>query len=405
MDELPELVRDWKLNVIVRDSYTLQTRHVSNPETGRWRTRVEEKWQRTKKLGQGGFGVVWLEQCTEGLSAGQVRAVKQIQTGLGNQTVRTKMISSELSAIVKFSQKLYRDCFVRSFGWYDSPESIFITMEYLSLGDLEEHIAFMHQSKFAHRDLKPRNLLVQHKGPDWWVKISDFGISKQIGSTVLRTAIGTEHYQAPEVKGIYRLSEVDDDDDDLTYDLAVDIWAVGAITFRVATGQVPFPGKRDLSRYVIRDASFPTDDSLSATCAKFITKTMSPSARDRPTAEEALKNLWINEQTSVLHGASPGPDPAPEVPSIASEDFQQATARWTTSSNLAATIDNTPTTPNRSTSRSRYDDTTLRGNLDRKLHDGPVFAPAPTLSDTMNRQAIDSDGINSADESLVPCPP
>jgi hypothetical protein len=34
----------------------------------------------------------------------------------------------------------YRDHFVRSFGWYDSGDSVFISMEYLPLGDLQKYI-------------------------------------------------------------------------------------------------------------------------------------------------------------------------------------------------------------------------------------------------------------------------
>lgn len=69
-------------------------------------------------------------------------------------------------------------CFVRSFGWYEGPDQLFIAMEYLELGDLYQYlydkpplpeveakeIAFqvleglsmMHENDFAHRDLKPR---------------------------------------------------------------------------------------------------------------------------------------------------------------------------------------------------------------------------------------------------------
>jgi serine/threonine protein kinase len=69
----------------------------------------------------------------------------------------------------------YEECFVKSFGWYESPEHIFIAMEYLPHGDLQrylgsplneseaqlivhqtlEGLVFMHERGFAHRDLKP----------------------------------------------------------------------------------------------------------------------------------------------------------------------------------------------------------------------------------------------------------
>jgi len=66
-------------------------------------------------------------------------------------------------------------CFVKSFGWYESPESVFIAMEYFPFGGLQnylssplpekdtqqitsqvlEGLSFMHDNGFAHRDLKP----------------------------------------------------------------------------------------------------------------------------------------------------------------------------------------------------------------------------------------------------------
>jgi serine/threonine protein kinase len=69
----------------------------------------------------------------------------------------------------------YRDCFIRSYGWFENSSAIFITMEYMQLGDLEKYLRkpfpevqvcnvlqqlleglqFMHDNQFAHRDLKP----------------------------------------------------------------------------------------------------------------------------------------------------------------------------------------------------------------------------------------------------------
>jgi serine/threonine protein kinase len=73
-------------------------------------------------------------------------------------------------------------CFVKSFGWYDTDESVFITMEYFPLGDLQNYLSsplpetdvqqitsqilegllFMHDNAFAHRDLKPTVSLPFH---------------------------------------------------------------------------------------------------------------------------------------------------------------------------------------------------------------------------------------------------
>ncbi len=75
---LPDLVRDSQLETTVSSDHTLQIVYVSNPATGQRRMRTEERWQRTRALGRGSFGEVWLESCASGPSSGQVRAVKQI---------------------------------------------------------------------------------------------------------------------------------------------------------------------------------------------------------------------------------------------------------------------------------------------------------------------------------------
>lgn len=41
----------------------------------------------------------------------------------------------------------------------------------------------MHQQDFAHRDLKPGNVLIKSMPPDqWWLVLSDFGFSKREGA-------------------------------------------------------------------------------------------------------------------------------------------------------------------------------------------------------------------------------
>ncbi|KAL9024368.1 MAG: hypothetical protein Q9196_006568 [Gyalolechia fulgens] len=227
-------VSDWvtvtELNAHLSPDSQL-TKHIyytSRP--GQRKVRLEEHWGRQRELGRGGYGAVYLEQCVEGDKQGRIRAVKEIQKSTGGNYNR------ELEAIALFSQPKYEDSFVKSFGWYSTDDKIFITLEYLEHGDLQQYLGtplpeqegqclvhqiveglnFMHDRGFAHRDLKPANILVVEKGPKWWIKIADFGISKRAteGLTALRTQTGTPAFAAPEVLG---LGDLDDTNDGETF--------------------------------------------------------------------------------------------------------------------------------------------------------------------------------------------
>ena len=106
---LPDLVVDTKLKVAVFADHSVHTCLVSDPEMRRPRRHVEERWERRKLLGRGGFGQVWLEECVAGPTNGQVRAVKLIPNRQpGSQTAMAIDYSRELEAIAKFSQNRVR---------------------------------------------------------------------------------------------------------------------------------------------------------------------------------------------------------------------------------------------------------------------------------------------------------
>lgn len=208
---VPDLVLDTRLASDVGVDLTVHAYTRSDPSLGRRLQRVEEHWQRDRMLGSGGFGTVWLERCVAGERVGTLRAVKEIRRevgdshyaassaaasvvslgtvvgsglGLGSMVATSTGISSaaaecarELEAIAKFSQRQYRHCFVRSYGWFENERYVFVAMEYLQQGDLQRYIdagtfresearaiskqllegvAFMHGNGFAHRDLKPK---------------------------------------------------------------------------------------------------------------------------------------------------------------------------------------------------------------------------------------------------------
>ncbi|KAK3617640.1 hypothetical protein LTR56_025152 [Elasticomyces elasticus] len=147
-------------------------------------------------------------------------------------------------------------------------------MEFVELGDLQSYLrapfserdtqqiilqvirglACMHAAGYAHRDLKPANLLVFSTGPQWHVKIADFGLSKRVLTdlTSLRTNAGTQGFMAPEMLGLgFGEDDSSDDDTQKSYTNAVDIWAVGVIAYLLLTGEMPFsPSEpRALGRY------------------------------------------------------------------------------------------------------------------------------------------------------------
>ena len=139
---------------------------------------------------------------------------------------------------------------------------------------------------------------MKHRGPPiwprWWVKIADFGLTKRIDDTELRTAVGTLAYCAPEIRDVYPPDF--EDGDEKTFSLAVDIWSIGAITVRIISGQLAFPpGSRTLSGYVANGKEFPQEylRSLDEESTPFVLKTMAASPRHRPTAREGLALSWV----------------------------------------------------------------------------------------------------------------
>lgn len=153
-------------------------------------------------------------------------------------------------------------------------------------------------SKNCFSNTKPKNLLVVDKPPekDWWVKISDFGISKRStdGQQEYSTVnIGTQEYMAPEVRFFKRRHK----DDKAAYTVAADMWALGELCVRLITGNPAFD-LRELVEYYHYQQAFVPDDALvslgvSEDARDFIRAVMAPDPQDRLSADEATKHRWI----------------------------------------------------------------------------------------------------------------
>ncbi|KAL7941059.1 kinase-like protein [Trichoderma barbatum] len=317
MARLPDLVHDTRLNTSIQGGFTIHHHDDSDDENDARSTLRSEYWKTTALLGHGGCGDVWLQECVEGKRSCDRRAVKVIPRL--NFKDKKDNYMTELEAIAKFSQKRYSKCFVKLLGWYDVDSSLYIAMEHFPLGDLQnymsktgpidetdareisfqvlEGLSYMHREGFAHRDIKPANMLIRAQPPKskWWVKISDFGISKRVEGPkqVMTSARGTVPYMAPELLSY--------EPNCLTLTLinheAADMWALGEMAYRMLTQTAVFPTPGALQRYLLHVDPFPTqylsqrNTSLDAT--SFIGSLMEPQPEKRLTSEKAMEHAWV----------------------------------------------------------------------------------------------------------------
>uniref|UniRef100_W5K3U4 cGMP-dependent protein kinase n=1 Tax=Astyanax mexicanus TaxID=7994 RepID=W5K3U4_ASTMX len=95
-----------------------------------------------------------------------------------------------------------------------------------------EAFAYLHSKGIIYRDLKPENLILDHRG--------DFGFAKKIGfGKKTWTFCGTPEYVAPEIilnKG---------------HDISADYWSLGILMYELLTGSPPFSGPDPMKTYNI----------------------------------------------------------------------------------------------------------------------------------------------------------
>ncbi|PVH91449.1 kinase-like protein, partial [Periconia macrospinosa] len=316
MSRIPDLVRDSELQTEFRGAATIHS-FLGIDDTGArfWR---KEQWEWDLSLGRGGFGNVNLQRCVVGSINREngLRAVKVIEKSVGPS--QSLNYNRELEAIAKFSHDRYRRWFVKSYGWFQDPHSIFMTMEYCQYGDLQrflrgqgristeevQQLAFqmaegldqMHQNDFAHRDLKPGNILIKSMPPDqkWWIVLADFGISKRADENngAISTIKGTSAFMAPELLGI-----LEDQKPRIMADFkAADMWALGEMLFLMLTGESTFQDPMDLMRYCFGQRVFPSHRLPSTVTDhghEIVGGLMAIAPHSRFTTTQCIQHPWV----------------------------------------------------------------------------------------------------------------
>ena len=190
----------------------------------------------------------------------------------------------------------------------ESETKIYIVMELMRGGELFDYIvargklredeaqriarkiisavAYMHSQDIIHRDLKPENLLLTTQGPNYEVKLIDFGLSKCMHGREASSFLGTKGYLAPEMLQRERYSK------------AVDCWALGIIVFILLCGCLPFDDDTSASDQKLIGARFALRfpqwaQNLSAPAKELLRGLLNVNPRQRFTAQDALDHKWV----------------------------------------------------------------------------------------------------------------
>eukprot|EP01130_Rhizamoeba_saxonica_P013767 TRINITY_DN5917_c0_g1_i2.p1 TRINITY_DN5917_c0_g1~~TRINITY_DN5917_c0_g1_i2.p1 ORF type:complete len:455 (-),score=116.50 TRINITY_DN5917_c0_g1_i2:133-1497(-) len=164
-------------------------------------------------------------------------------------------------------------------GYYTEMDAVPIIKQIL------EAVEYMHSIGVVHRDLKPENLLFEDDN-HLVIKLADFGESKNCKKSKLKTYCGTPDYMAPEIiKGEQ-------------YTNAVDMWAIGVITYVMLCGFPTFDGQNDQEVFdniisVVYDYPSPEWDIVGDNAKNFIDSILVSNPEERLTATGALQHPWI----------------------------------------------------------------------------------------------------------------
>ena len=119
------------------------------------------------------------------------------------------------------------------------------------ISGVADGLAYAHEQGIIHRDIKPQNILIDRNGVP---KISDWGMSRLIGSSAMPTVAGFSlAYASPEQISPGRFGETDE---------RTDIYQLGVVFYELVTGKLLFPGDdlADISNAIISRMPVPPSE-------------------------------------------------------------------------------------------------------------------------------------------------
>ena len=270
---------------------------------GRVEGKLQDKYEIVEEIGAGGFSRVLK---VKNKNTGVLYACKEMQK---KKLTDMEGFTREINIMIK----LDHPNIIKLYEVYETETYVYIIMELCTGGELFDRIIdntdqgkqfsekqaasifqqmmsainYCHKNGIVHRDLKPENLLYLTKDANSPIKVIDFGMSKKFDKkNYMNEKVGTAYYISPEVlKG--------------KYDEKCDVWSAGVILYIIICGYPCFNGDTDeeIFEAIIKGKIiFPSPewDNVSDD-AKNLIKKMCTSPDKRLTAEQVLKEKWVNE--------------------------------------------------------------------------------------------------------------
>lgn len=263
--------------------------------------RVTAKYDIKALIGRGSFSrVVRVEH----KSTRQPYAIKIIET---RYREGREVCESELCVL----RRVRHTNIIQLMEVFETAERVYMVMELATGGELFDRIIargsfterdatrvlqmvldgvkYLHTLGITHRDLKPENLLYYHPGADSKIIITDFGLAssrKKGDECLMKTTCGTPEYIAPEI--LVRKP----------YTNAVDMWALGVISYILLSGTMPFEddNRMRLYRQILKGKYSFTGEpwpSVSNLAKDFVERILTVDPAQRLSAGQALKHPWI----------------------------------------------------------------------------------------------------------------
>jgi len=206
-----------------------------------------DRYEKPEKIGEGTYGVVYKAKDTiggdyvalkviqldseEGIPSTAIREIALLKDLQHPNIVRLLDVKNEHKNLTLVFEFLDQD--LKHYLDASGPEGLDLLTVKSFLYQLLKGLAYCHQKKVLHRDLKPQNLLINNEGI---LKLADFGLARGFGIPVKSYTheVVTLWYRAPDVLLGSK-----------NYSTSVDIWSVGCIFAELLNKKPLFTGKSE----------------------------------------------------------------------------------------------------------------------------------------------------------------